>query len=159
MVIPPARDLFWGSVALATASGWWLAVWEAVASSKTTSFWNSIGALPVALIITFWIGLGAWRRTRWGHTSPRRAAQQFLLLELAGLVVAGAVLSIARLATPNQADERTRSAHSVSVTSICHSRPFVICGGSGFPINRVTPSLEKPNVQLMIATPSTAPRA
>lgn len=86
-----SRDLFWASAALAIATVWWWGVYGALKDSGKMSFGAYFGGLALLLLVVFWVGLGAWRRTRWGHTSPRGAAIQFLLLELAGLVVASAI--------------------------------------------------------------------
>jgi hypothetical protein len=94
-----ARDVVWGAVALLVSILFWAGANDILFNySERRASASYIGSLLLWGLVSFWVGLGAWRRTRWGHTSPRPAWRQFLLLEVVGLALGAAVFSIAKVA-------------------------------------------------------------
>jgi drug/metabolite transporter (DMT)-like permease len=93
------RDVIWGVTAVLVSVLFWVGANDILFNySEREANTPYIGSLLLLGLVSFWVGLGAWRRTRWGHTSPRPAWRQFLLLEVVGLALGAALFTILKLA-------------------------------------------------------------
>lgn len=61
-----AKDYGWAALTAFAALMLAASVFNAFWQVATEGAWSALLGVPIATLFWFWIGAGAWRRTRWG---------------------------------------------------------------------------------------------
>jgi hypothetical protein len=64
-------DYAWGLLMVAAAVLLVLSVTDALWRGILRGDWSHVLSVPFGLLFWYWIGMGSWRRTRWGAPRPR----------------------------------------------------------------------------------------